>query len=99
MSTQISDLSSLPLNQDSITTYIQSILNAFSNLDGIIGDIPVSEQLSDALSQMASKSHVHDEYVTRKEYDTLKKQVDMLINLVGDTSVSEQINTAINKIK
>ena len=97
MSTQLPDLLSLPLTQDSVITYIQSILNAFSNLDGIVGDTPVSEQLSIALSQMASKSHTHEDYVTRKEYDTLKKQVDMLTNLVGDTSVSEQINVAIKQ--
>ena len=46
---------------------------------------------------MASKSHTHEDYVTRKEYDALKKQVDMLTNLVGDTSVSEQINVAIKQ--
>lgn len=95
MSAQIPDLSGLPLTQDNIITYIQSILNTLSNLDGIIGDIPVSEQLNSALNQMASKSHIHEDYVTRKEYDALKRQIDALSNLVGDTSVSEQISAAI----
>lgn len=83
MSIQVSDLT-----KDELITYIQSIL------DGIIGDVPVSEQLSIALGQMASKSHNHEEYVPRNEFDELKKQVEVLSKLVGDIPVSEQINMA-----
>ena len=91
MSIQLSDLT-----KDELIDYIQSILNAFNNFDGIVGDVPVSEQLSAALSQMATKSHKHDEYATCDEVDDLKRKVEMLIDLVGDVSVSEQIDAAIH---
>lgn len=68
-------------------------------IETLIGDTPVSEQLGAALSHVAHKDHVHENYVTRTEYETLKKQVDMLLELVGDLSVSEQINAAINAAK
>ena len=68
-------------------------------LDDLVGGTPVSVQLSAALERMATKEHTHDDYVTREEFDELKKQVETLINLVGDVSVSEQINMAIEKIK
>lgn len=64
-------------------------------IDNIIGDTPVSVQLNTALGQMADKNHVHDDYVSRKEFDALKSDVEKLINLVGDVSVSEQISIAI----
>ena len=64
-------------------------------LDNLIGDVPVSEQLGAALDRMASKDHVHDNYVTREEVNELKKKIEMLIDLVGDIPVSEQINKAI----
>lgn len=66
-------------------------------VDGIIGDVPVSEQLSLALEHMADKDHKHEEYVSREEFNALKRDVDKLIDLIGDTPVSEQINEAINK--
>lgn len=91
MSTKVTDLTS-----DELLTHIQYIIDALDNFNGIVGDTPVSEQLSIALSQMASKSHAHENYVTRTEYDTLKQVVDTLISLVGDTSVTEQISAAIN---
>lgn len=91
MSIKVTDLTS-----DELLTYIQHIIDAFDNFDDIVGDTPVSEQLSIALSQMASKSHMHEDYVTRAEYDALKQSVDMLVGLVGDTSVAEQIGAAIN---
>jgi hypothetical protein len=68
-------------------------------IETLIGDTPVSEQLGAALSYMAPKEHVHDNYITREEYETLRQQVELLLRLVGDTSVAEQINTAINTAK
>jgi hypothetical protein len=68
-------------------------------LDNLIGDVPVSEQLGAALERMATKDHVHHEYATSDEVKDLKKKIELLLELVGDTSVSEQINIAINNIK
>ena len=68
-------------------------------IETLIGDTPVSEQLSAALSYMAPKEHIHDDYVSREEFEALKKQIELLLELVGDTPVSEQINIAINNIK
>lgn len=68
-------------------------------LNGIVGDVPVSEQLSLALDHMADKDHKHEEYVSREEFNALKRDVNKLIDLIGDTSVSEQINEAIKNIK
>lgn len=61
----------------------------------IVGDTPVSVQLNTALSQMATADHVHEEYVTREEFNKLKEIVEQLVTLVGDTSVSEQIAAAL----
>lgn len=92
MSTQIADLT-----KEELITYIQSILDVLNKIDGIVGDVPVSEQLSIALGQMANKAHVHENYVDRVEFDALKSEIERLGNLVGDVAVSEQINTAINR--
>lgn len=89
MSTQIADLT-----KEELITYIQSILDV---LNRIVGDVPVSEQLSIALNQMANKDHNHKDYVLRTEFNALKAEVERLNNLVGDVAVSEQINTAINR--
>lgn len=69
-----------------------------NTIDNLIGDVPVSEQLAAALERMAQKDHVHD-YATRDEIEDLKKKIDLLMDLVGDTSVSEQIQNAIKNIK
>ena len=71
-------------------------LNTISYL---IGDTPVPEQLGEALSNVASKEHTHDEYANYNEVEDLKKKVEMLLQLVGDTSVADQIAVAINNIK
>lgn len=63
-------------------------------LSDLIGDVPVSEQLAAALERMASKDHVH-EYVTREEFEDLKKKIEALMDLVGDTSVADQIAAAL----
>lgn len=68
-------------------------------LDSLIGDVPVSEQLAAALERMAPKDHEHSDCATRDEVEELRKKIEMLIDLVGDTSVSEQIYTAINNIR
>jgi hypothetical protein len=67
-------------------------------LSTLIGDVPVSEQLAAALERMAPKDHIH-EYATHDEVENLKKKIDLLMDLVGDTSVSEQIQNAIRNIK
>ena len=66
-------------------------------VEPIIGDTPVSVQLNTALEHMASKGHVHPEYASKVEVDALRKELERLIELVGDISVSEQIAAAINK--
>ena len=63
----------------------------------LIGDTPVSEQLGAALSYMAPKEHEHDNYADREEVENLKRQVELLLQLVGDISVAEQINMAIRQ--
>lgn len=68
-------------------------------IDSIIGDTPVSVQLNTALDQMASRDHVHKDYVPRVEFESLKRNVETLIALVGDVPVSEQIANAIEALK
>ena len=69
-----------------------------NTIDDLIGGVPVSEQLAAALERMAPKEHTHD-YATCEEVEELKRKIEMLMELVGDTSVSEQIYTALNNIK
>lgn len=66
-------------------TYEQAIEKIFS----LIGDTPVSEQISVALYEIVK----HD-YVPRAEFEALQATVDQLVSLVGDTPVSEQISAA-----
>jgi hypothetical protein len=68
-------------------------------IDNLIGDTPVSEQLGAALERMASKEHTHSEYVTLNEVNELRKKIDMLLDLVGDTSVADQIAIALKNTK
>ena len=65
----------------------------------LIGDVPVSEQIANALGYVASKDHMHDEYATRSEVQELKRKIDLLMNLVGDTKVADQIAMALNNNK
>lgn len=58
----------------------------------LVGDTPVSCQLDTAL-----RAHHHGDYSTWDEYNALKLEVQKLTELVGDTSVAEQINAAFNK--
>lgn len=64
----------------------------------LIGDVPVSEQLAAALERMAPKDHAHD-YATHDEVEELKKKIEVLMDLVGDTRVADQIAMALNNIK
>lgn len=68
-------------------------------IDTLIGDTPVSEQISVALTYTAAKDHKHENYATKEELDALKVVVEKLVGLIGDTSVSEQISSAIHNIK
>ena len=70
-----------------------SIDELITYLDSIVGDVPVSEQLSIALNQMAKDTSVQE---LRDEINELKKQVSALSDLVGDIPVSEQIYSATN---
>lgn len=70
-----------------------------NTLDTLIGDVPVSEQLCAALERMAPKDHTHEEYAMRDEVEDLKRKIELLMDLVGDTSVANQISIAINNIK
>lgn len=65
-------------------------------IEPIVGDTPVSVQLNAALNKMASKEEVED---MRIDINVLKKDMEKLMALLGDTSVSEQINMAISNIK
>lgn len=67
-----------------------------NTLDYLIGDVPVSEQLGAALERMAPKNHAHPEYATLNEVEDLKRKIELLMDLVGDTSVADQISMAIN---
>lgn len=70
-----------------------------NTIDTLIGDVPVSEQLAAALERMAPKDHVHSDYVTHDEVEKLKKKIEALMDLVGDTRVADQIAVAFNNIK
>jgi hypothetical protein len=72
--------------------------NLEREIDSILGDVPVSVQIASALERMASKEHTHD-YATRAEIEELKRKIDLLMDLVGDVSVSAQIALALNNIK
>ncbi len=82
----------LTLDKDTI---LQELID---DLDGIVGDVPVSEQLAVALSRMAVKDHKHEDYATRAELMELKRVVEKLVELVGDVPVSEQIYNVIKNI-
>lgn len=73
----------------------KSIAERFDVIDSLIGDTPVSVQISDAIYHKAERDHEHEEYALLDEFEKLKEIVDQLVNLVGDTSVAEQINAAI----
>ena len=70
-----------------------------NTLDNLIGDVPVSEQLAAALERMAPKDHVHSDCATRYEVEELRRKIEMLMDLVGDTSVADQIAMAFNNNK
>lgn len=60
----------------------------------MIGDFPVSVQIGDALKSTASKEEVQSMKI---DLEKLKKDMERLITLVGDFSVSQQIDMAINR--
>lgn len=68
-------------------------------INTLIGDVPVSEQLSIALGRLASKDHTHDNYVTLDDFNELKRQFEALASLIGDIPVSAQINAALKNNK
>lgn len=63
-------------------------------IESIVGDTPVSVQLAMALGKMASQEDVD---ALRVELFALRKEIENLAALIGDISVSEQINMAISK--
>lgn len=94
MSIKVTDLTS-----DELITHIQHLTDVLDEIRSIVGDTPVSEQISVALDYVAPKKYVHEECVSRAEHDALKQRVDAIASLIGDTSVAEQISTAINQIE
>ena len=70
-----------------------------NTIDDLIGDVPVSEQLAAALERMAPKDHAHSDCATRDEVEELRRKIEVLMDLVGDTSVADQIAMAFNNIK
>ena len=69
-----------------------------NTINSLIGDVPVSVQLAAAIDRMAAKDHTHD-YATRAEVEDLKRKIELLMDLVGDTRVADQIAMALNNIK
>ena len=63
-------------------------------VEPLIGDTPISVQLSTALNGMASKEDV---LALRKDVNKLCREVEKLMELVGDIPVSAQINIAMNR--
>ena len=70
-----------------------------NTLSALIGDVPVSEQLAAALERMAPKDHTHSDCATRSEVEELKRKIEVLMDLVGDTRVADQIAMALKNIK
>ena len=73
----------------------KQVNEVLENIDAVIGDVPVSVQISAALGRMAPKEHTHSEYVPYSDFEELKSMVELLMALVGDVPVSEQINAVI----
>lgn len=71
---------------------IKEIINEC--MSELIGDTPVPCQLDVALGH---KANIDEYHVLQEEVSKLKQEVQRLTELVGDTSVAEQINTAFNK--
>lgn len=69
-----------------------------NTISTLVGDVPVSEQIAAALEYMALKDHTHA-YATHDEVEELKRKIDLLMDLVGDTSVADQIDIALKNIK
>ena len=92
-------MSDITLSLRRVAENSKDVGDMIDEISQIVGDVPVSVQLNDALSQMASKNHIHEDYVPRAEFDALKNQVMEIIALVGDTSVSAQIANAIEALK
>lgn len=63
-------------------------------VEPLIGDTPISVQLATALNGMASKEDV---LALRKDVNKLCREVEKLMELVGDIPVSAQINIAMNR--
>ena len=81
----------------SLIDELDSIYKLLDNMEHIIGDVPVSSQLSAAINRLADKTHSHDCYATHEEVESLRKEIEKLNQLVGDTTVAEQINAALMK--
>ena len=62
----------------------------------LIGDTPVSVQLNTVLDATVSKE---DFQALKNEIIMLRKEINHIIDLVGDMSVSEQINNAIQLVR
>lgn len=73
-----------------VTRNMDEIIN---NINSLVGDTPVAVQIDTAI-----RSHGHENYITREEYEALQKKVEKLLELVGDTPVPEQIITALQSL-
>lgn len=60
-----------------------NLIDIVNDLNTLVGDTPVSEQINTALDK------IYDEYVTRDEFNALKRKVEALIDIIGDVPVSE----------
>ena len=60
----------------------------------LVGDTPIPCQLDVALGY---KANADEQHALQSEVDALRKELQRLSDLVGDTPVSEQINAAFNK--
>lgn len=64
----------------------------YEYMQELIGDTPVPRQLDAALR---NKANTDEQHALQKDLDALKKEIERISNLVGDTSVAEQISAAI----
>ena len=70
---------------------IKEIVNEY--MRELVGDTPIPCQLDVALGY---KANADEQTLIQIELNALKQEVERLSSLVGDTSVAEQINTALN---
>lgn len=75
------------INKDTIKEIVNECMRE------LVGDTPIPCQLDVALGY---KANADEQHALQSEVDALRQEVERLSNLIGDTSVAEQISTALN---